>query len=97
MKKAILLCIVLISLFMFSGCRAVIIDESGIKHETQYGFVVIKKHDDDGVSEICYDPSTRICYIVLAYNYRAAISPYYIINNNGEPELAVYGVNYFGL
>ncbi len=97
MKKILLFCIIVVSLFMFSGCRDVIVDESGIKRETQYGFVVIKKHDDAGASEICYDPSTKICYIVLAYGYRAAISPYYIINNSGEPELAVYGVNYFGL
>lgn len=94
MKKIILLLIFIISLFIFSGCGRTVIDESGIEHKVLYGFLLINKFHNDNCSYVCYDPTTKICYIIIINNHRAAISPYYVINDNGEPELAIYQKNY---
>lgn len=95
MKKIILLLILIISLFTLSGCKTTIVDEFGVKYETKYGFVILNTFHNDKFSHICYDPTTKICYILIFNSTRAAISPNYIINDNGESELAIYGENYF--
>ena len=59
-----------------------------------YNFVVIKKEGSFGdYWKLMYDKNTKIVYMYLQDGYRAGLSPYYIIVN-GEPTIAIYGVNY---
>ena len=61
-------------------------------------FTTIKKVDsiifiDNGCYYI-YDNETKIVYLYTRSGYHATMCPYYIIEN-GEPTIAVYGVNYY--
>lgn len=49
-----------------------------------YGYIYIVK-----------DMDTNVCYIICSFSGRWSMCPYYVINENGKPEIAVYGVNYF--
>ena len=40
-----------------------------------------------------YDNNTKIVYLYTRTGYHATMCPYYI-NINGEPTIAIYGVNY---
>lgn len=93
MKKilCILLCIILC--LLVSACEK-ITDENGVERNIEYGLIEVGKVSGNGYSVICYDPATKICYLVVSVPYKYGISPYYIINESGEPEIAVYGVNY---
>lgn len=58
-------------------------------------FTVIKKTHLFG-DENCYyiyDNNTKIMYLYTHGGYHATMCPYYI-NINGEPTIAIYGVNY---
>lgn len=96
--KAILVivCCVLI-LFVLSGCTHTVVNpETNIEYEIQYGLYVVKKVYEygDASSVIAYDPKTNVCYFVIDNFRRAGITPYYIIGEDGTPEIAVYGKNY---
>lgn len=95
MNKKIILCICLVGmLLMLVGCENhTITDDFGYERVMKYGLVVIRSYED-GKQEICYDPATKVCYLKLWNEYRLAISPYYIIGEDGKPEIAVYGVNF---
>lgn len=96
MNKKIILCICLVGmLLMLVGCAAnsTITDDFGYERVMKYGLVVIRSYED-GKQEICYDPATKVCYLKLWNEYRLAVSPYYIIGEDGKPEIAVYGVNF---
>ena len=96
MKKIILVILLAAVLFIVAGCATKVVDEKGMERETDYGLIVIEKHHNgiSGSREIVYDPITKVCYTVIDDTYRAGISPYYIIGEDGKPEIAVYGVNY---
>jgi len=87
----ILLCAILCLLVSACGKTT---DENGIERNIEYGLVEVRKISGNGYSVICYDPVTKICYLVVSVPYKYGISPYYIIGENGEPEIAVYGMNY---
>lgn len=95
MNKKIILCICLVGmLLMLVGCENhTITDEFGRERVTKYGLVVIRSYED-GKQEICYDLATKVCYLMLWNDYRLALSPYYIMSDDGKPEIAVYGVNF---
>lgn len=75
----------------------------GCSHETytddnktmfQNKFVVIR--EDKGVIDniyLIYDKHTKIVYLYVIGAYHAGITPYYIVVD-GEPTVAIYGVNY---
>lgn len=94
MKKycVFLLCVILC--LLVSACSMKTTDENGIERNIEHGLVEVGKVSGNGYSVICYDPATKICYLVVSVPYKYGISPYYIINESGEPEIAVYGVNY---
>lgn len=93
MKKILLVISLLILVFILTGCMT-ITDDSGAERKIEYGLVTIDKVSGDGCFEICYDPTTKICYMKIIGYYRLGVSPYYIIGDDGKPEIAVYGVNY---
>ena len=59
-------------------------------------FTVIKavKRTGDNACYYLYDNETKIVYLYTAGGYHATMCPYYIIEN-GEPTIAIYGVNYY--
>lgn len=91
-KKIAIICLMCLLLVLLAGCGRKIVDENGYEHDLFYGFAKLKEIDD--FADICYDPKTKVCYIIIHSTYKGGISPYYIINENGKPEIAVYGVNY---
>lgn len=95
MNKKIILCICLISmLLMLVGCeKKTITDEFGRERVVEYGLIVIRSYED-GKQEICCDPVTKVCYLKLYSAHLLALSPYYVIGEDGKPEIAVYGVNF---
>ena len=100
-SKAILaiVCYILL-LFVLSGCttHTIVNPETNIEYEIQYGLYVVKRvyAHGDASSIIAYDPKTNVCYFVVDNFRRAGITPYYIIGEDGTPEIAVYGKNYKG-
>ena len=93
MKKILLVISLLILVFTLTGCMTVT-DDNGVERNVEYGLVTLSKVSRNGDFEICYDPTTKICYMKLSSIYRLGVSPYYIIGNDGKPEIAIYGVNY---
>ncbi len=93
MKKLLIFLCLILCLCVLSGCQTVT-DEFGNERAIQYGLVEINKVSGNGDFSICYDPTTKICYMQIYGLYRIALSPYYIIGEDGKPEIAVYGVNY---
>lgn len=43
-----------------------------------------------------YDTETKIVYVLLNGDVDSGITPYYVLDENGKPEIAVYGENYNG-
>ena len=87
--------IFVILVFVLSSCSVKTTDHEGIEREVSYDFVVIRRINGNYPTEICYDPNTMVCYLKIMVDvYRFGLSPYYIIGADGEPEIAVYGVNY---
>ena len=91
-KKIAIICLMCLLLVFLTGCSQKIIDEKGDEHELYFGLACVNNLGNG--SKICYDTNTKICYIVIDVVYQAGVSPYYVIGENGEPEIAVYGVNY---
>ena len=60
-----------------------------------YGRFIILREDKGfgGNFRLMYDKDTKIVYLNIGNNYNSGLSPYYIIIN-GEPTIAIYGVNY---
>lgn len=93
-RKVSLLIMLFIVATVLSGCVNKTTDYKGVERKVEYGLVEIGAVSGDGQFTVCYDPTTMVCYMKIWSTYRLAISPYYIIGENGEPEIAVYGVNY---
>lgn len=94
MKKAIAIVLLLILLVILTGCVKVT-DSYGITRKINDGLVNVATVSGNGYFEICYDSTTMICYMKIYRPQGIAVSPYYVIGENGEPEIAVYGKNYF--
>lgn len=43
-----------------------------------------------------YDKDTKIVYVYTERSYSTSTMPYYVLDENGKPEIAVYGENYNG-
>ena len=93
MKKFIIIILILFAIIiLFTGCSKVKIkDENGEYVNSKFGFIEI---EDKHQKQLLYDPETKIVYMYIYSSYRAGMSPYYVIGENGKPEVAIYGVNY---
>ena len=58
---------------------------------SSFGLIEI---ENEHQKQLLYDPETKVVYMYICTLNRAGISPYYIIGENGKPEIAMYGVNY---
>lgn len=86
----------------FAGCGDKVINDKGEKVQSFGQFIEIKK-TKIASSEGCmfsqyfvYDKTTKIVYVVQGSDHYGGITPYYILDKNGKPEIAVYGENYKG-
>lgn len=84
---------VLVAFFvaLYLADHQTVVDENGVSHPSTFGLVEIKSIDG---SQLLYDPETKVIYMWVHGGNRAGISPYYVIGQDGRPEIAVYGVNY---
>lgn len=89
----------------FTGCGDKVINDKGEKVQSFGQFIEIKKTkiaSNDGYifnQYFVYDKTTKIVYVVQGsdrYGGIGGITPYYILDENGKPEIAVYGENYNG-
>jgi outer membrane lipoprotein-sorting protein len=95
-KKAVLLLMFILLVVVLAGCTKAT-DPNGIERNASYGLVEVKtilNNIVDGNVVVCYDPKTMVCYLKICDSYRMGLSPYYVIGEDGKPEIAVYGVNY---
>ena len=94
MKKIISISILIIIVAMLlCGCSHITYTDSN-KTMLQNKFVIIRE-DTGGIDDtyLVYDKHTKIVYLYIVGGHRAAITPYYIVID-GEPTVAIYGVNY---
>lgn len=90
MKKtiSILVLIVFIGILLCGCSHKTYTDDS----KTIYNYFILIREDSDplaGNTRLAYDKNTKIVYLFAGYG----MSPYYIVVN-GEPTIAIYGVNY---
>lgn len=90
MKKIILISILIILIgILLCGCSHKTYTDGS---KTIYNCFVLIREDSDpiaGNTRLAYDKNTKIIYLFAGYG----MSPYYIVVN-GEPTVAIYGVNY---
>ena len=91
MKKILLAIVLIICIFMFTGCSSHKVTEDS----NQFGyFIKLASYEDSGdLTTFMYDPITKVIYVKISGGYLAGISVYYTMIN-GKPEVAIYGVNW---
>ena len=87
----------------FSGCGGdEVINDNGEKVSSYGQFIEIKTNnytDSDANStyqKFMYDKDTKIVYVYTERSYSTSAMPYYVLDENGKPEIAIYGENYNG-
>ena len=86
----------------FSGCGGKAINDKGEKVQSFGQFIEIKKIriapcNGRILSQyFVYDKTTKIVYVVQSPDRYSGITPYYVLDENGKPEIAIYGENYNG-
>jgi len=86
----------------FAGCGNEVINDS-VEKVSSYGqFIEIKRnHYVDSRANatdqiFMYDKDTKIVYVYTERSYSTSTMPYYVLDENGKQEIAVYGENYNG-
>ena len=101
-KKLLIGLIISGLIFSFAGCGSEVINGSGEKVSYYGQFIEIKRNyytDDysNFTNQIfMYDKNTKIVYIFTERPRSTSAMPYYILDENGKPEIAIYGENYNG-
>lgn len=86
----------------FTGCGDKVINDKGEKVSIYGQFIEIKRNsytDNSGNSvnqTFMYDKDTKIVYVYTERAYSTSTMPYYALDENGKPEIAIYGGNYNG-
>ena len=86
----------------FTGCGDKVVNDKGEKVQSFGQFIEIKRnHYVDSRANatdqiFMYDKDTKIVYVYTERSYSTSTMPYYVLNENGKPEIAVYGENYNG-
>lgn len=104
-KKLLIGFLILRLVLSFAGCGDKVINDSGEKVQSFGQFIEFKEIkivSSNGYifnQYFVYDKTTKIVYVVQGsdrYGGIGGITPYYILDENGKPEIAVYGENYNG-
>mgnify|MGYP002609107389 FL=1 len=87
----------------FAGCGGdEVINDSGEKVSSYGQFIEIKRNhytdsNTNATDQIfMYDKDTKIVYVYTERSYSTSAMPYYVLDENGKPEIAIYGENYNG-
>ena len=87
----------------FTGCGGdKVINDKGEKVQSFGKFIEINKTDVTSSNGyrfsqyFVYDKTTKIVYVLQDSEHYSGITPYYVLNKNGKPEIAIYGENYNG-
>lgn len=86
----------------FTGCGGdKIINDKGEKVQLFGQFIEINRTDINlsgyTLSQyFIYDKTTKIVYVLQDTSCYSGITPYYVLDENGKPEIAIYGENYNG-
>lgn len=104
-KKLLIGFLILGLVLSFAGCGDKVINDSGEKVQSFGQFIEFKEIkivSSNGYifnQYFVYDKTTKIVYVVQGsdrYGGIGGITPYYILDENGKPEITVYGENYNG-
>lgn len=101
-KKLLIGLLVSVMALSFTGCGDKVINDKGEKVSTYGQFIEIKRNsytDNSGNSvnqTFMYDKDTKIVYVYTERAYSTSTMPYYTLDENGKPEIAIYGGNYNG-
>ena len=86
----------------FTGCGDKVVNDKGEKVQSFGQFIEINKTDVTSSNGyiysqyFVYDKTTKIVYVLQGSEHYSGITPYYVLNKNGKPEIAIYGENYNG-
>lgn len=84
----------------FTGCGDKVVNDKGEKVQSFGQFIEINKTDvSNGYrfsQYFVYDKTTKIVYVLQGSEHYSGITPYYVLDENGKPEIAIYGKNYNG-
>ena len=86
----------------FTGCGDKVVNDKGEKVQSFGQFIEIKETQiasSNGYifsQYFVYDKTTKIVYVLQGSEHYSGITPYYVLNKNGKPEIAIYGENYNG-
>lgn len=86
----------------FTGCGGKVVNDKGEKVQLFGQFIEINKTDVTSSNwyrfsqYFVYDKTTKIVYVLQGSEHYSGITPYYVLNKNGKPEIAIYGENYNG-
>ena len=86
----------------FTGCGDKVVNDKGEKVQSFGQFIEINKTDVTSSNGyrfsqyFVYDKTTKIVYVLQGSEHYSGITPYYVLNKNGKPEIAIYGENYSG-
>ena len=79
----------------FAGCGGdEVINDSGEKVSSYGHYTDSNTNATDQI--FMYDKDTKIVYVYTERSYSTSTMPYYVLDENGKPEIAVYGENYNG-
>lgn len=101
-KKLLIGLVATVLVISFTGCGDKIINDNGEKVSVYGQFVEIKSNNyreesgDAVVQRFMYDKDTKIVYVYTEHVYSVSMTPYYALDENGKPEIAIYGENYNG-
>lgn len=88
--------------FSFTGCGNEVINENGEKVSSYGQFIEIKTNNyidsnaNNTYQKFMYDKDTKIVYVYIEHSYSTSAMPYYVLDENGKPEITIYGENYNG-
>ena len=86
--------------FSFTGCGDEVINDNGEKVSSYGQFIEIKtnnytdSNENSTYQKFMYDKDTKIVYVYTERSYSTSAMPYYVLDENGKPEIAIYGENY---
>ena len=85
----------------FSGCGDKAINDKGENVQSFGQFIEINRTEINLsgytlIQYFIYDKTTKIVYVLENTICYSGITPYYVLDENGKPEIAIYGENYNG-
>ena len=95
MKKIIIFIVILcLTILILTSCNDTVVYENGPAFNED--FRMIKETASGKYGDMflyLYDINTNVVYLYSFCGYRATMCPYYVVVD-GEPTIAIYGVNY---